>query len=300
MMRTLYDFVEKASGLDRRVAVAAAHDEAVLQAVAAAAEKRICSALLFGDAARIRSILHDIGANESGLTIVEPEDASDTGCAKAAVEAVNRGEADCLMKGILSTADLLRVVVRSGLTTGGILSHVMLFEVPGCDRLLLNTDGAMNPTLDFERRKAILENAARLLKLIGYKEMIAACVSASEKVSEKIQSSVDAAKLASLDWSQYDMTVFGPVGMDLAISTDACRHKHYSAPGCGKADILLMPNMEAGNCFGKALTNFAGAKTAGLVVGARCPIVLVSRSDPMEAKLASLALGAIATEGGIK
>jgi len=299
-MRTLYDFVEKASGLDRRVAVAAAHDEAVLQAVAAAAEKRICSALLFGDAARIRSILRDIGASESGLTIVEPEDASDTGCANAAVEAVSRGEANYLMKGILSTADLMRVVVRSDLTTGGILSHVMLFEVPGFDRLLFNTDGAMSPFPDFERKRAILENAARFLKLIGYREIVAACVSGSETVSEKVPSSLDAERLAGLDWSRYDMTVYGPVGVDLAISEESCRHKGYFAPGCGRADILLMPNMEAGNCFGKALIYFAGARPAGLVVGARCPIVLVSRADSVKAKLASLALGAIATEGGMK
>jgi phosphotransacetylase len=94
------------------------------------------------------------------------------------------------------------------------------------------------------------------------------------------------------------MTVFGPVGVDLAISPSACEHKHYTAPGCGQADILLMPNMEAGNCFGKALTYFAGADSAGLVVGARCPIVLVSRADSARAKRTSLALGAIASKGG--
>jgi phosphate butyryltransferase len=174
----------------------------------------------------------------------------------------------------------------------------MLYEAPGYDRLLFDTDGGMNPAPDFEQKKSILENAARLLHLLGYQASIAACVSGSETVTEKVQSSVDAKRLSELDWSKYGMTVFGPVGVDLAISPEACEHKRYNAPGCGKADILLMPNMEAGNCFGKALTYFANARSAGLVVGARCPIVLVSRADSAQAKLTSLALGAIASIGG--
>lgn len=298
MIKTMSDITNRAAGLNRRVAVAAAHDEAVLRAVAKATAERVCSAQLFGNAKRIHEILCDIGANESDFTIVEPDDLSDTGCAKAAVHAVTEGSADYLMKGILSTSDLLRVVVRSELMTGALLSHVMLYEAPGLNRLLIDTDGGMNPTPGFEQKKNILENAARLLKLIGYEKIIAACVSGSETVTEKIPSSVDAKRLSELDWSAYDMTVFGPVGVDLAISPESCVHKHYTAFGCGRADILLMPNMETGNCFGKALTYFANARSAGLVVGARCPIVLVSRADSAEAKLASLALGAIAAKGG--
>ncbi len=300
MMKTLLDITKRATGLNRRVAVAAAHDEAVLRAVVMAVDERICSSLLFGDEKRIREILRDIGANVSAFTIIEPDDASDVGCAKAAVQAVIDDKADFLMKGILSTSDLLRVVVRSELMTGALLSHVMLYEAPGYERLLFDTDGGMNPAPDFEHKRGILENAARLLKLLGYEKIIAACVSGSETVTEKIPSSVDAKRLSESDWSKYSMTVFGPVGVDLAISPDACEHKHYSASGCGQADILLMPNMEAGNCFGKALTYFAGANSAGLVVGARCPIVLVSRADSAQTKLTSLALGAIASKGGNK
>jgi len=298
MMKTLHDITGHAGGLGRRVAVAAAHDEAVLQAVSMATAAHICSAQLFGDAKRIREILRGIGADENDFSVIEPDDSSDTGCAKAAVQAVADGKADFLMKGILSTSDLLRVVVRSDLMAGALLSHVMLYEAPGYGRLLIDTDGGMNPAPDFEHKKKILENAARLLKLLGYETIVAACVSGSETVTEKIPSSVDAKRLSELDWSAYDMTVFGPVGVDLAVSPQACAHKRYAAPGCGRADILLMPNMETGNCFGKALTYFANARSAGLVVGARCPIVLVSRADSAEAKLASLALGAIAAKGG--
>lgn len=298
MKHTLNEITEHAEGMNMRVAVAAAHDEDVLKAVVMAAKRHICSALLFGNESRIRAILRENAADESAFTIAEPEDGSGEACARAAISAVANGEADFLMKGALSTADLLRQVVRSPLSTGRVLSHVMLFELPSYGKLLFNTDGGMNPLPDLARKKAILENAAGLLLQLGYKEIIAACVSGSEIVSEKIPSTTEAKMLAQMDWARYNMTVYGPVGLDLAISEEACRHKKYTAPGGGRADILLMPNYEAGNCFGKALTYFAHARSAGIVVGARCPIVLVSRADPAETKLTSLALGAIAAKGG--
>lgn len=298
MNHTLNEFVERAQGLNLRVAVASAHDEDVLESLVAAKEKGICSALLFGKAEQIRKILNHLGANESGFTIVEPEGGSDEACARAAVAAVVNGEADYLMKGILNTTIFLRAVVHSDLLRGALLSHVMLFEFPAYHKLLFITDGAMNPAPDVEKKRIILENAARLLHLIGYNTINAACISGSEVVSEKIPSTTDAQSLASLDWSRYHMTVFGPVALDLAISPAACAHKKYNAAGAGDADLLLMPNYETGNCLGKSLTYFAQARSAGLVVGARCPIVLVSRADPADAKLTSLALGAIAVDGG--
>ncbi len=298
MNHTLNEFVERAKGLNLRVAVASAHDVDVLESVIAARKEGICSALLFGKAARIREILQTLGADETGFIIVEPEDGSDEACARAAVAAVVNGEADYLMKGILNTTIFLRAVVHSELMRGALLSHVMFFEFPAYHKLLFISDGAMNPAPDFEKKRVILENAARLLHLIGYNTINAACISGSEVVSEKIPSTTDAKALAELDWSKYNMTVFGPVALDLAISPAACVHKKYSAAGAGDADLLLMPNYETGNCFGKSLTYFVKARSAGLVVGAQCPIVLVSRADPADAKLTSLALGAIAVFGG--
>ena len=210
------------------------------------------------------------------------------------------GEADYLMKGILNTTDFLRAVVHSELLTGGLLSHVMIFEFSTYHKLLYISDGAMNPAPDYEKKRVILENAARLLQLIGYQTINAGILSGSEVVSEKIPSTVDAKMLASLDWSRYNMTVFGPAALDLCISREACAHKKYTAPGAGDADLLIMPNYETGNAFGKSLTYFAHARTAGIVLGARCPIVLVSRADPADAKLTSLALGAIAAQEGGK
>ncbi len=298
MKQTLNEFVDQARGLSHRVAVACAHDSDVIEAVLAARDKNICTALLYGKADQIRAILSALGADESGLTIVEPDDGSDEACANAAVNAVETGEADYLMKGILNTTVFLRAVVHSGLLTGGLLSHVMVYELSTYHKLLYASDGAMNPTPDFDRKRIILENAARLLQSIGYNTINASCISGSEIVSEKIASTVDAKALSELDWSQYGMHVIGPVALDLAISKEACAHKKYSAAGAGDADLLLMPNYETCNCFGKSLTYFANARSAGLVLGARCPIVLVSRADSAESKLYSLALGAIAANGG--
>lgn len=298
MNQSLNDIVERAQGRNLRVAVACAHDVDVLQSVIEAHEQEICSALLFGKAESIRAILKTLGSDGTGMTIIEPEDGSDEACARAAVAAVVNGEADYLMKGILNTTIFLRAVVHSELMRGALLSHVMLFEFPAYHKLLFVTDGAMNPAPDFEKKRIILENAARLLYMIGYNTINAACLSGSEIVSEKIPSTTDAQALAALDWSSYHMTVFGPVALDLAISPTACAHKKYSAAGAGDADLLLMPNYETGNCFGKSLVYFGKARSAGLVVGARCPIVLVSRADPADTKLTSLALGAIAVDGG--
>ncbi len=298
MKRTLNDLVDQARGLHLRVAVACAHDAEVLESLILAREKGICSALLFGKAETIRALLGSLGADESGFTIVEPEDGSDEACARAAVRAVEQGEADYLMKGILNTTVFLRAVVHSDLLLGGLLSHVMFYELNGYHKLLSLTDGAMNPAPDLSAKRILLENAARLLQLIGYESINAACISGSEVVSEKIPSTTDAKALSELDWSAYHMTAFGPVALDLAISPEACAHKRYTAAGAGNADLLLMPNYESANCLGKSFTYFAGARSAGLVVGARCPIVLVSRADTADTKLTSLALGALAIQGG--
>ena len=145
-----------------------------------------------------------------------------------------------------------------------------------------------------EQKEVILENAAEALKKLGYEKIFASCVCGAEVVNPKIVAMTDAQTLAGMDkWKEYDMDVIGPVGLDLAVSPEACAHKHFAAPGAGEADILLDPTYEVGNAMGKALTLFAGAKNAGIVVGAKAPILLVSRADTAEAKLASIALGCL-------
>ena len=130
---------------------------------------------------------------------------------------------------------------------------------------------------------------------LGHETIHAACICGAEQVNPKIQSTVDADALAHMTdrWAKYGMDVCGPVALDLAVSPEACRHKHYSAPGAGMADILLVPNYEVGNGIGKAATLFGGAKNAGVILGAKVPIVLVSRSDSAYSKLASIAAGSV-------
>ncbi|MEG1548347.1 MAG: phosphate acyltransferase [Clostridia bacterium] len=280
------------------IAVAAAHDKDVLAAVCSARMQGLCDAVLVGDEVRMSAMLHEMG--EAKFQMVSADD--DIACAKAAVKLVREGHADFLMKGLLNTTDMLRAVVDkdNGLTADRLLSHVMLYEAPE-HKLLANTDGGMNPYPDVSKKADILENAATLMKALGYGRIYAACIAGSEVVSPKIQATMDAQALCSMTerWDKYDMKVFGPVGLDLAISQAAAAHKGYMVQGAGEADILLMPTYEVGNGIGKALTYFGSAKSAGIVTGARVPIVLVSRADSAQVKLASIALGAVAAHAAV-
>lgn len=275
------------------VAVAAAHDKDVLSSIASARRENIADALLIGDEARIRALLGELGEDAALYRIESAE--GDENCARCAAEAVREGRAGFLMKGQLGTADMLRAVVakESGLGTGRLLSHVMLYDVPAYHKLLFLTDGGMNPSPDLIKKADILENAASLLSALGYEKIYASCLCGSETVSEKIPATVDAQALSGMiaRWSPYNMAVIGPVGFDLAVSKASCAHKGFIAEGAGDADILLCPNYETGNAVGKSFTYFANAKNAGLVVGAKAPVLLVSRSDSAESKLLSIALG---------
>lgn len=278
----------------RMIAVAAAHDKDVLEAVAQARRAGIAQAALTGREAEIRAILESLGEDPGHYKILEAQ--TDGQCAALAVEQVRSGKANFLMKGLLGTGDLMKAVIDrdTGLRTGRLISHVMLYEPRG-HKLLALTDGGMNTFPDLSKKTEILENAARVLRALGYETMNAACVCGAEVVNPKIQSTLDAQALSAMTerWAPYHMQVFGPVGLDLAVSAEACRHKRFEAPGAGEADILLVPTYEVGNGIGKAMSLFGAAKNAGIILGAKVPIVLVSRADSAESKLASIALGAL-------
>lgn len=278
----------------RTIAVAAAHDEDVLNAVSQARKAGIAQGYLVGNSEKIREILLSLGEKPEDYTVVHTE--NDLDAASMAVAAVREGKAHFLMKGLLGTADLMRAVIHKelGLRTDRLISHVMLYDIPG-KKMIALSDGGMNTFPDLPKKAEILENTARVLSALGYEEINASCVCGAEVVNPKVQSTVDAQALTEMTdrWAPYHMNVCGPVGLDLAVSEDACRHKRFNAPGAGKADILLVPTYEVGNGIGKAMSLFAGAKNAGIIVGAQVPIVLVSRSDSAESKLASIALGAI-------
>ena len=298
-MRTIAEIIEAAQGYaSGRIAVAAAHDADVLKAVVEAKRRRIAEPILVGHGDVIRSILEELGENPSDYEIIQAD--TDVDCAQKAVECVSAGKANFLMKGLLNTPDIMRAVLKpeAGLRTGKLISHVMMYEPKG-HRMMGLTDGGMNTFPDLDKKAEILENAARVFKALGYDEINAACICGAEVVNPKIQSTVDAKTLSEMTdrWAPYHMNVYGPVGLDLAVSEAACRHKHYEAKGAGQADILLVPSYETGNGIGKAMSIFGGAMNAGIVVGAKVPIVLVSRADSAEVKLASVALGAVVARG---
>lgn len=294
-MNSIAEIIRQAAGQDGvKIAVAAAHDDAVIQSVAEARRQGIARSVLVGDGDRIRAMLAELGERAEDYEIVEAAD--DVDCAKKAVACVVEGRASFLMKGLLGTATLMRAVLdkEQGLRTGRLISHVMLYE-PAGHKMMALTDGGMNTFPDLDKKAGILENAAMVMQALGYERIYAACVCGAEVVDPKIPSMVEAQSLTEMNerWAPYGMKVYGPVGLDLAVSKDACYHKHYTVEGGGEADILLVPTYEVGNGIGKAMSLFGGAKSAGIIVGAKVPIVLVSRSDSAETKLASIALGAV-------
>lgn len=296
MINTIDGIIEAAKGgTPGVIAVAAAHDQPVVEAVVAARKENIATPILVGHVDEICAMLKDLGEDPAAYEIIAGD--TDQDCAAKAVALCAEGKANFLMKGILGTADLMRAVFNKecGLRTSHLTTHCMFYEIPALGRMVILTDGGVNTFPDLEKKADILENAAMCFKALGYTEINAACICGAEQVNPKIQSTVDAKELSEMTerWAKYNMNVCGPVALDLAVSEEACHHKHFSAPGAGKADILMVPNYEVGNGIGKAASLFGGAKNAGIILGAKVPIVLVSRSDSAYSKLASIAAGSV-------
>ena len=297
MINKLDDMLKKLKG-DKRVnlSVAAAHDEEVLLAIKSAVEMEIITPILIGEENKIREISKEINFDLSKFKIINKETIEE--CAEIAVKLVSSGEADFVMKGLLDTSVILKAVLNKewGLRTYSLLSHVMVYEVPSYDKLLVTTDGGMNIAPDYDQKVKILKNAIEATKPLGLKHIKVACLAAKEKVNSKMQATVDARALQEAgERGEFgkDVTVEGPLAFDLAVSKEAAKVKGFKSKVSGETDIMLMPTIEVGNGIGKALTYFAGAKSAGIIMGAKAPIVLVSRADSHESKLYSIAYGAL-------
>ena len=297
MINKLDDMLKKLKG-DKRVtlSVAAAHDEEVLLAIKSAVEMEIITPILIGEENKIREISKEINFDLSKFKIINKGTIEE--CAETAVKLVSSGEADFAMKGLLDTSVILKAVLNKewGLRTDSLLSHVMVYEVPSYDKLLVTTDGGMNIEPDYDQKVKILKNAIEATKHIELKHIKVACLAAKEKVNSKMQATVDARALQEAgERGEFgkDVTVEGPLAFDLAVSKEAAKVKGFKSKVSGETDIMLMPTIEVGNGIGKALTYFAGAKSAGIIMGAKAPIVLVSRADSHESKLYSIAYGAL-------
>lgn len=301
MIKKLDDIFNELKSCDKKavLSVAAAHDEEVLLAVKDACEMDIIKAILIGEEDKIRKIASEINFNLDNVEVIDESDLKL--CAEKAVKLVSSGKADYVMKGLLDTSIILKEVLNKeyGLRTDSLLSHVMIYEVPSYHKLLILTDGGMNIDPDVSQKKKIADNAIKAAKSLGIDTVKVACLAAKEKVNPKMQATLDADELKSMckdGTFGKGVVVEGPIAFDLAVSEEACKIKGYESEVGGDADILLVPTIETGNGIGKALTYMANAKSAGIIMGAKAPVVLVSRADTHESKLYSIAYGAIATK----
>nr|WP_255781847.1 phosphate butyryltransferase [Geobacillus sp. YHL] len=278
---------------DRTVAVAAAEDEEVIEAVAMALEHRLGRFVLYGDRERLGRLLKEKGcARFSDVDVVHANSIGQA--AELAVRAVHLNEADALMKGHVPTATLLKAVLNKeyGLRTGKVLSHVAVFEVPEFDRFVIVTDAAMNIAPDLEQKVQIVNNAVSIARSIGIERPKVAALAAVETVNPAMPATLDAAALAMMQKrGQIEHSlVDGPLALDNAVSLAAAKHKRIESEVAGQADILLVPDIESGNMLYKSLVYFANARVGAVIAGAKAPIVLTSRADSAESKLYSLAL----------
>ena len=283
---------ERGVGLDPvRCAIVHPCDAASLRGAVASAERGLIVPVLVGPEARIRSVAGQASIDLGSIPVVAVEHSH--AAAARAVEMARAGEVDALMKGSLHTDELMaEVVAPHGLRTGRRASHVFVLDVPTSPRLLFITDAAINIEPDLEAKADICRNAIDLARVLGIVQPKVAILSAVETVSPKIPGTLDAAALCKMaDRGQIEGGVLdGPLAFDNAISEAAARAKGIVSPVAGRADILLVPSLEAGNMLAKQLQYLAGAEAAGIVMGARVPIALTSRADSVRARLVSAAL----------
>ncbi len=276
-----------------RLCVAAAAEESVLEAVRDSRKEGLVDFVLIGHEEQIWRQAMTVSLNLQGIEIIDLTDPVEA--TRRAVSEVSEGRADILMKGMVNSSDFLRAVLNpdGGMRRDRILSHFAIYEVPGYYRLIYMTDGGLNVSPKLEQKVEILRNAVEFLQSIGIAQPKVAVLSANEKVDPKIPSTVDAQALKEMAAEAFPGAVVdGPTPLDIAVSFESALHKGIESPIAGKADLLLVPNIEAGNILGKAIIYFAGGRMGGLVLGASRPVILTSRNEPPMGKMASIALAA--------
>lgn len=282
----------------KTVSVACCQDKDVLMAIENARNENIVNAILVGNMEKTKEIAKDLNISLDNYNLVDIKDLSEA-CLKA-VELVSTGKADMVMKGLVDTSIILKSVLNKeiGLRTGNVLSHVAVFDIDGYDRLFFVTDSAMNLAPDINTKKQIIENACSVARSLDIKEPKVALICAKEKVNPKMKDTVEAKELEDM-YLRGEITgciVGGPFALDNAVSEEAAKHKGMNHPIAGKADVLVVPDIEAGNVLYKSIAFFAKCENAGLIVGAKAPIILTSRADSEKTKLNSIALGVLAAE----
>jgi phosphate acetyltransferase len=275
-----------------KVAVAHPCDQVSLESVVEAAKLRLIEPILVGPQERIREVAAQHGLDISSFEIVDAAYSQDS--AAKAVELVREGRAEALMKGSLHTDEIMSAVVKrdTGLRTSRRISHCFIMDVPDHDQPLVITDAAVNIAPDLKTKVDITQNAIDLVKALGQKDVRVAILSAMESVNPDVPSTLEAAALCKMaDRGQITgAQIDGPLALDNAISPQAAAIKKITSPVAGRANVLVVPDLEAGNMLAKSLSFLAGADAAGIVLGAKVPIILTSRADEETARLASCAV----------
>ncbi|SER48581.1 bifunctional enoyl-CoA hydratase/phosphate acetyltransferase [Salipaludibacillus aurantiacus] len=283
------------------IAVAHATDPTVFESAEKALEKNLASFIFTGPESEMEKALNEASftfRDDTRVSFVNTD--SDKESALTAVEIVKQDKARVLMKGMVSTSILLKAVLNkeNGLRTGKILSHLAGFSLPGRDRLLFITDAAMNITPDLKEKVQIIDNAVYAVNKMGVDKPKVAVIAAVETVNPAMQATVDGAALTQMNRRNQikGCEVDGPLGFDNAVSRTASSQKGITSEVAGNADILLVPGIETGNVLYKSLTYFGQAVVGGMIVGAKAPIVLTSRSDSADSKLFSMAMALSTTK----
>ena len=284
----------------KTVAVAAAQDDAVLEAVREAKNRGIANAILVGDEAKIREIAAGMNMDLSGYEIINEPDMNQA--ALTAVKLAHDGKADMYMKGLVDSKTFLKSVLDKevGLRTGGPLSHVCVFDVPGVEQLLFFTDVAFMTYPTLEDKVAIINNTVPVCNACGIEMPKVAPVAAVEVVNPKMPVTVEAAELTKMN-EEGKITgciIDGPLSLDLAIDPEAAKHKGATDRKIqGDADVILFPDIHAGKLVYKAVVRVEGVKNGCILTGTKVPCILTSRSDTFETKVNSIALAAVVAEG---
>lgn len=294
-MKSLSDILDLAKNVgSKKVAVALAEDEEVLLALEQARKEGLVEGILVGTEEKIEELTLKNKIDLKEFEIVEEIDGFEASL--KCCDMINKGKADLMMKGLVSTAHFMKAILdkERGLGTGKLLSHVAVFEIPGYPKLLTVTDVAINISPDLVEKAQIIQNAVEVSHALGIDTPLVACVAAVEKVNpDKMPVTVDCACLSKMAQRGQikGAIVDGPFGLDNAVSEKSAEVKGVESPVAGKADIILCPNIETGNAIYKTLIEFAQAKCGAIVAGTKAPVILTSRADSHGTKLMSIALG---------
>ncbi|MDU2489832.1 MAG: bifunctional enoyl-CoA hydratase/phosphate acetyltransferase [Clostridium celatum] len=299
-IKNFEEIIDKVKGYPsmKRMVIAAAGEEHTIKAALHARSEGIVKPILVGDKIEIDKILNKLGESipeEDIYNVVDVKEA-----AEKSVELIRQGKGDFLMKGYLDTSVILKAVVNKekGLGKGGVMSHFTMFEVPNYHKILVAVDGGMVTYPTLNQKKAIIENTVEVLRTYGYKNPKVGVLACVEKVNPKMPETIEADELSKMNESGEisGCIVAGPISYDCAMDAEVAKIKRYEGPVAGNADILVAPNIHAGNIMGKMLTVTCKARMAGFIVGAKCPIVLTSRGSSTEEKYLSIVISAAAVE----